>query len=65
MSTDLPWDKSRMEWKPVDMTVTYKGNGEFSAGTGTITFPMEAPVGMGLHPTPSSTWSARSGDVSG
>jgi putative redox protein len=51
MSTDLPWDKSRMEWKPVDMTVTYKGNGEFSAGTGTITFPMEAPVGMGGHGT--------------
>jgi putative redox protein len=51
MSTDLPWDKSRMEWKPVDMTVTYKGNGEFSACTGTITFPMEAPVGMGGHGT--------------
>jgi putative redox protein len=47
MSTEIPWDKSRMEWKPVDMTVTYKGNGEFSANTGTITFPMEAPLGMG------------------
>jgi putative redox protein len=51
MSTDIPWDKSRMEWKPVDMTVTYTGNGEFSASTGTITFPMEAPVGMGGHGT--------------
>jgi putative redox protein len=51
MSTDLPWDKARMEWKPVDMTVTYTGNGEFSASTGTITFPMEAPVGMGGHGT--------------
>jgi putative redox protein len=51
MSTDFPWDKSRMEWKPVDMTVMYKGNGEFSASTGTITFPMEAPVGMGGHGT--------------
>jgi putative redox protein len=47
MSTEIPWDKSRMEWKPVDMTVTYKGKGEFSANTGTITFPMEAPLGMG------------------
>jgi putative redox protein len=47
MSTEIPWDKSRMEWKPVDMTVTYNGNGEFSASTGKITFPMEAPVGMG------------------
>jgi putative redox protein len=36
-----------MEWKPVDMIVTYKGNGEFSANTGTMTFPMEAPLGMG------------------
>jgi putative redox protein len=51
MSTEIPWDKSRMEWKPVDMTVTYKGNGEFTANTGTITFPMEAPVGMGGHGT--------------
>ena len=49
MSTDIPWDKSRMEWNPVDMTVTYTGNGEFSASTGTITFPIEAPVGMGGH----------------
>jgi len=40
-----------MEWKPGDMTVTYTGNGEFSASTGTITFPMEAPVGMGGHGT--------------
>jgi putative redox protein len=39
-----------MEWKPVDMTVTYKGDGEFSAFTSSgITFPMEAPVGMGGH----------------
>ena len=51
MSTDIPWPESRKEWKPVDMTVTYTGNGEFSASTGTITFPMEAPVGMGGHGT--------------
>jgi putative redox protein len=46
---EIPWDKSRMEWKPVDMTVTYNGNGEFTATNGIITFPMEAPVGMGGH----------------
>jgi len=50
MSAEIPWDKSRMEWKPVDMTVTYKGDGEFSARTSSgITYPMEAPVGMGGH----------------
>ena len=50
MSAEIPWNKSRMEWKPVDMTVTYKGDGEFSAFTSSgITFPMEAPVGMGGH----------------
>jgi len=50
MSAEIPWDKSRMEWKPVDMTVTYKGDGEFSAFTSSgITFPIEAPVGMGGH----------------
>jgi putative redox protein len=42
-----------MEWKPVDMTVTWNGDGGFTAGTksGDITFPMEAPVGMGGHGT--------------
>ena len=50
LSTEIPWDKSRMEWKPVDMTVTYNGNGEFTASTPSgISFPMEAPVGMGGH----------------
>ncbi|MDO9325921.1 MAG: OsmC family protein [Methanoregula sp.] len=50
MSVEIPWDKSRMEWKPVDMTVTYKGDGEFSARTSSgITYAMEAPVGMGGH----------------
>ena len=49
MSTEIPWDESRKEWKPVDMTVTYNGSGAFTASTGTITFPMEAPVGMGGH----------------
>ncbi len=50
MSAEIPWDKSRMEWKPVDMTVTYNGDGGFSAHTSSgITFPMEAPVGMGGH----------------
>ena len=50
MSAEIPWDKSRMEWKPVDMTVTYNGDGAFNALTSSgITFPMEAPVGMGGH----------------
>jgi len=50
MSTEIPWDKSRMEWKPVDMTVVYNGNGEFTASTSSgITYSMEAPVGMGGH----------------
>lgn len=37
-----------MEWKPVDMTVTYNGDGRFTARAPSgLTFPMEAPVGMG------------------
>ncbi|PKG32884.1 OsmC family protein [Methanoregula sp.] len=49
MSMEIPWDDSRKEWKPVDMTVMYNGNGAFTARTeaGDISFPMEAPVGMG------------------
>jgi putative redox protein len=49
MSTEIPWDKSRMEWKPVDMIVSCTGGMRFTARTpsGEITFPMEAPVGMG------------------
>lgn len=40
-----------MEWKPVNMTVTFNGDGKFTARTksGDIEFPMEAPVGMGGH----------------
>ncbi len=50
MSDQIPWDKSRMEWKPVDMTVAWCGNMEFSASTPSgISFPMEAPAGMGGH----------------
>ena len=49
MPPSLPWPASRMEWKPVDMTVTYDGDGKFVARTGDIAFPMEAPVGMGGH----------------
>jgi putative redox protein len=48
MSMEIPWDESRKEWKPVDMTVTYNGDGKFTGLTSTgIEFPMEAPVGMG------------------
>jgi putative redox protein len=50
MSSEIPWDKSRMEWKPVDMTVTYHGDGAFTASTSSgITYAMEAPAGMGGH----------------
>jgi len=48
MSTEIPWDKSRMEWKPVDMTISYDGSMGFTACTSSgVSFPMEAPVGMG------------------
>jgi len=49
MSTEIPWDTSRMEFKPVDMSISYNGGMRFTARTpsGEITFPMEAPVGMG------------------
>ena len=41
-----------MEWKPVDMTVTYNGDGAFTARTASgIAYAMEAPVGMGGHGT--------------
>jgi len=50
MSAEILWDKSRMEWKPVDMTVTYNGDSAFTGLTSSgISFPMEAPVGMGGH----------------
>ncbi|MFA5222569.1 MAG: hypothetical protein WC391_09840 [Methanoregula sp.] len=28
MSSKIPWDKSRKEWKPVNMTVTFNGRRE-------------------------------------
>jgi putative redox protein len=50
MSTEIPWPESRKEWKPVDLTVTWNGDGKFTGLTSTgIEFPMEAPVGMGGH----------------
>ena len=50
MSTEIPWPESRKEWKPVDMTVTYNGDGAFTTRTPSgISFAMEAPVGMGGH----------------
>ena len=50
MSTEIPWPESRKEWKAVDMTVTYHGDGNFTARTPSgVSFPMEAPPGMGGH----------------
>jgi putative redox protein len=52
MITEIPWPESRKEWKPVDLTVTYHGDGQFTGITSSgIEFPMEAPVGMGGHGT--------------
>lgn len=31
METEIPWDRSRMEFKPVDMTVSHDGGMRFSA----------------------------------
>jgi len=31
METEIPWDRSRMEFKPVDMTVSHEGGMRFSA----------------------------------
>ncbi len=31
MTTEIPWDRSRMEFKPVEMTVSYEGGMRFSA----------------------------------
>ncbi len=48
MSTEIPWPESRKEWNPVDLKVTYHGDGQFTGITSSgIEFPMEAPVGMG------------------
>ncbi len=53
MSTEIPWDASRMEFRPVDMSITYTGDMGFTARVlpGGLSFPMEAPVGMGGHGT--------------
>ncbi len=51
MSTEIPWDRSRMEFRPVDMSITYNGDMGFTARVMPVgvEFPMEAPVGMGGH----------------
>jgi hypothetical protein len=40
-----------MEWKPVNMTITFNGDRKITARpkSSDIEFPMEAPVGMGTH----------------
>lgn len=48
MSTEIPWERSRQEFRPVDMSVSCTGGMQFIAQTSNgITFPLEAPVGMG------------------
>lgn len=31
MNTDIPWDKARMEFRPVEMTVSHEGGMQFTA----------------------------------
>lgn len=48
MNSDLTWDPSRMEFKPVTMTVTHEGGMSFSAKTSTgLTIPIDAHVHLG------------------
>lgn len=48
METELPWDPSRMEFKPVEMTVKYEGGMRFSASTSTgMIIPIDAHLHLG------------------
>jgi len=48
MNTDISWDPSRMEFKPVSMQVIYEGAMSFSAKTSTgLTIPIDAHVHLG------------------
>lgn len=48
MSSDLSWDVSRMEFKPVTMKVTHEGGMSFSGVTSTgLAIPIDAHVHLG------------------
>jgi putative redox protein len=56
MNSDISWDPSRMEFKPVSMMVSHVGGMRFSAKTSTgLTIPVDAHVhlgGEGVIPNP-------------
>jgi len=48
MDCDIPWDKARMEFRPVSMTVTHTGGMAFTAETPAgVTIPIDAHVHLG------------------
>lgn len=56
MSSELSWDPSRMEFKPVSMKITYEGGMRFTAeNQNGVTIPIDAHVhlgGGGITPNP-------------
>ena len=48
MDSDMPWDKARMEFKPVSMTVSHTGGMKFTAETTSgLIIPIDAHVHLG------------------
>ncbi len=48
MEFDMPWDKSRMEFNPVSMTLSHNGGMSFTAETPVgVTIPIDAHVHLG------------------
>jgi putative redox protein len=48
MDSEIPWDKSRMEFKPVSMDLTYDGGMRFTAaGRNGVRIPIDAHLHLG------------------
>jgi len=48
MDSEIPWDKSRMEFKPVTMDLTYEGGMRFiAAGQSGVRIPIDAHLHLG------------------
>ena len=48
MNTEISWDQSRMEFKPVSMTVSHSGGMQFTAETsGGLHIPIDAHLHLG------------------
>ena len=48
MSTEITWDPSRMEFRPVEMSITYEGGMQFTASNPSgISIPMDAHLHLG------------------